>query len=155
MSRWTVASALGALVLIGATTQVVADDPQTEMGQMAPVASVLHKSVDKAIAAAGEVLTYTLVPSYQGDQLLSDVRVSDDIPAGTTYNGNDSPAATTDPAVGASGTVTWKLGSTTAATDAAVPPSPAVDYDYATDFDPGDFELDSTDGPDQYQHQWL
>ena len=82
-----------------------------------PFVPVLSKAVDKATAAAGEVLTYTLSPGYQGAELLTDVRVSDATPAGTTYNGNDSPTATTEPSVGATGTVTWDLGSNTARRD--------------------------------------
>ncbi len=45
----------------------------------------LRKTVDKANALAGDTLTYTLKPRYDYDFALSNVRVIDTMPPGTTY----------------------------------------------------------------------
>ncbi|MBK8035789.1 MAG: DNRLRE domain-containing protein [Verrucomicrobiaceae bacterium] len=50
-----------------------------------PFASVFNKSVDKVAANAGEVLNYTLAPYWPGPSLLTNAKINDLIPAGTTY----------------------------------------------------------------------
>ena len=77
------------------------------------VGSPVVKEVDKANAAAGDTLTYTITLSYGGSTLLSNAVVTDAIPAGTTYiTDTDTPEATVTPADDATATlVTWDLGS--------------------------------------------
>ena len=65
----------------------------------------LVKAVDKALAAAGDILTYTSVASNQGNLTLQDVVFRDPPPAGTSFvagsvtvNGISYPAY--DPAAG-------------------------------------------------------
>ena len=76
----------------------------------------LVKAVDKANAMAGDILTYTLTPTYTGSSLLTGVQVIDDVPSGTSYvNPSASPTPASQPANGGTGNVTWNLGSTAAA----------------------------------------
>ncbi|MCB0160443.1 MAG: DUF11 domain-containing protein, partial [Caldilineaceae bacterium] len=81
-----------------------------------PYVRVLSKSVDKTSATANEILTYQIVPRYPGAELLSNVVVSDTIPTGTVYAGNDSPPATNEPSIDGAGTIVWTLGSNVAGT---------------------------------------
>lgn len=77
-----------------------------------PYVKNLTKSADKASALANESITYTMRPYHPGTTVLTNAVVTDHVPTGTTYNGNASPTPTTQPAIGAAGTVTWNLGST-------------------------------------------
>ena len=82
-----------------------------------PFVQLISKQVDKTkIVAAPATLSYTITANYPGSELLTDVIVTDTIPAGTTY---------VDPSVNAGGvysattnTVTWELGSNTEGTPA-------------------------------------
>lgn len=56
------------------------DDDTDTTGQLP-----LAKTVDKALANAGDVLTYGLYPHYDFDSALNNVRVIDTIPPDTTY----------------------------------------------------------------------
>ena len=79
------------------------------------------KAVDKATAVPGDTLTYTLKVRRPGNDLLSNVIVSDATPTGTTYNNSATPTPTSQPTVGTSGTVTWNLGSNTAGINGSAP----------------------------------
>jgi len=76
----------------------------------------ISKAVDKTGANAGDTLTYTLTTNYTGSSLLTNVTVTDTIPAGTTYVADsDTPEATVTPADNATATLlTWNLGSNAA-----------------------------------------
>lgn len=79
-----------------------------------PFVQLISKQVDKVkVDDIGETLTYTINVAYPGSELLSNVVVTDTVPAGTTYAGNDSPPAASKPTVGGTGTVQWNLGSNT------------------------------------------
>ena len=77
-------------------------------------ASFLGKTVDKSVAGVSETLTYTLAPNYAGPDLLLDATVTDAVPSGTTFLDAGQGGVNTGPAPG---TVTWSLGSNTAASD--------------------------------------
>jgi len=77
---------------------------------------ILLKEVDKDFADPGDILTYTITPGYDGCKLLSNVVLSDVVPASTKYYGNDNPPAASEPAIGGTGTVSWNLGSNIAGT---------------------------------------
>ncbi len=81
------------------------------------------KSVDKADAAPGDTLKYTLSPIYPGSGLLSNVQVKDSIPAGTTYvSDSDTPEATVNPSDTPAATeIVWNLGSNTPAVNGNTP----------------------------------
>jgi uncharacterized repeat protein (TIGR01451 family) len=76
-----------------------------------PFVQLISKEVSAAKANPGDTLTYTITANYPGNELLSDVIVTDTIPAGTTYvpasaNAGGVYSATTN-------TITWALGSNT------------------------------------------
>jgi uncharacterized repeat protein (TIGR01451 family) len=73
----------------------------------------IEKSVDKGNSFAGDTLTYDIVVDYQGTTLLSNAVITDAIPAGTTYVGGSASAGGSYD--GGSNTVSWSLGSNTAA----------------------------------------
>ena len=81
-----------------------------------PPPSPISKAVDKANANAGDTLNYTITTSYTGGSLLTNVTVTDTIPAGTKYvTDSDTPEATVTPADNATATLlTWNLGSNAA-----------------------------------------
>jgi uncharacterized repeat protein (TIGR01451 family) len=84
-----------------------------------PAAPSITKSVDKSVAAPGDTLTYTINGiSSNGNDLLTDVTVTDTIPAGTTYIvDSDTPEATVTPSDTTAATLlTWHIGSNTAGT---------------------------------------
>ena len=70
----------------------------------------ITKAVDKDEAEIGETLTYTISDvSYEKNDLLTNVSVTDAIPTGTTYVDNSAtPAAMLD-----NGVLIWNLGSNT------------------------------------------
>ncbi len=70
----------------------------------------LRSSAAGSLVAPSQVITYTLVPRARGATLLSDVRITDAIPANTAYvagSADPSPTAGPDP-------LDWRLGSNTA-----------------------------------------
>ena len=71
----------------------------------------LNKTVDKATAVTGDILTFTLRSYHPGPTLLTNATVTDIVPAGTTYQNASANAGGSH----AAGTVTWNLGSTAAA----------------------------------------
>ncbi len=73
-----------------------------------PFVSVLTKVVDKSTAAAGNLLTYTVVPNYPGQNLLTNARVTDPVPAGTLF------ASAGQGGTQSGGLVTWNLGTNAA-----------------------------------------
>lgn len=75
-----------------------------------PFVSILTKAVNLTSAIPTNTLTYTLTPNYSGSQMLTNARVIDAIPAGTTYVSSSANAG----GIFAAGTVTWTLGSTSA-----------------------------------------
>ena len=69
-----------------------ADYPATSFSNSNPVAvyiiardMTIEKSVDKAYAVKGDILTYTSVIKNTGSVPVTDVMFQDDIPAGTTF----------------------------------------------------------------------
>jgi len=82
-----------------------------------PFIQAITKSVNLATATPGQTLTYTIIPRYPGDDLLSSIVVNDTVPAGTTFlasgispNAGGEALDTDDPADGIIDTVTWDLG---------------------------------------------
>ncbi|MFZ2492275.1 MAG: hypothetical protein WA208_12405, partial [Thermoanaerobaculia bacterium] len=70
--------------------------------------------VDPTTAAPTNQITYTLTYQNPNTVALTGVVLSDPLPAGFTYV-SSSPVATSAPAVGANGTVTWNIGTVAAA----------------------------------------
>ncbi len=118
--RLTVEDDCGRVTFEAAPLEVI--QPQTLM---------LAKSVDKVVAAPGDILGYTLVPDYTGSLPLVDLCVSEDRPANTTYLAS-LPAFNTGPNCTAPGN--WYLGSNTAGVPGVVPPT----------FDQQVYTIDST-----------
>ncbi len=84
---------------------------------------VLTKSVSAVTAIPGEVLTYTIAYANLSAGPLTTIEITDVTPAytvfegatcGTLGGGLSACAVTTEPAVGATGTVTWTLTGTLA-----------------------------------------
>ncbi|MEI6653795.1 MAG: SdrD B-like domain-containing protein [Verrucomicrobiota bacterium] len=75
------------------------------------VLAYIDKTVDKATAVTGDTLTFAMRAYYPGPALLTNATVTDVVPAGTTYQNGSANAGGSH----ASGSVTWSLGSTTAA----------------------------------------
>ncbi|MDM8550958.1 SdrD B-like domain-containing protein, partial [Desulfobacterales bacterium HSG2] len=73
-----------------------------------PFVQLISKSVDKESASPGDTLTYTIIPTYPGGDVLSNVVVTDAVPAGTTFV-SAVPAQTSGP-----DPLTWNLGSSAA-----------------------------------------
>ncbi|MDE3059141.1 MAG: DUF11 domain-containing protein, partial [Bacteroidota bacterium] len=73
-----------------------------------PVLS-LSKSVDKTLAGPSDTLTYTLTLNNSGTGSASSVVLNDATPSNTTFI-SASPAATSAPSVGGTGTVSWNIG---------------------------------------------
>lgn len=94
-----------------------------------PFVSGLAKTVDKPYAVAGEVLTFTIRPYYPGGELLTNVRVIDPIPTGTTYVASSATAGGTYglyvpvPAVPGQDTAGGPAGTTTLDSAIATTPS--------------------------------
>ena len=77
---------------------------------MAPQPNMkVYKSVNKTFAYAGDTLTYTLSYRNYGAANAGSVNISDALPSDLFYL-SSSPAASTAPAVGSSGTVKWDIG---------------------------------------------
>ncbi len=82
----------------------------------------LNKSVDKANALPGEVLTYTIVYTNKGDQAINSLVIKDEIPPYTTFKSasfgplpNDLTGCTiTEPPPGQTGTIIWTFTGTLA-----------------------------------------
>ncbi len=82
-----------------------------------PFVQLISKQVDKLkVDDNGATLTYTVTASYPGSALLTNVVVTDTVPAGTTYVADsDTPEATVTPADNNTATLlTWNLGSNSA-----------------------------------------
>lgn len=83
---------------------------QTDDTRDFPFASLLDKAVDKSTATTNETLTFTITPRYAGSAALTNVTVTDVVPAGTTFGSAEQGGANVPP-------VTWSLGSTLAASN--------------------------------------
>lgn len=92
-----------------------------------PFTQILAKLVDKADALPGDTLSYTIVPSYPGSNLLTNVQIADEIPAGTTYVASSANAG----GIFTSGALSWNLGSNTPATSGVVVMCPQTVRVYA------------------------
>jgi len=79
----------------------------------------LSKSANVSAVAPGANVTWTMAYNNYGSGAASGVVLSDPLPAGFTYV-SSSPTASTAPAVGANGTVSWSLGSVAAAATGSV-----------------------------------
>lgn len=77
-----------------------------------PFTRQLIKTVDKNDAMPGETLTYSVLPSFPGGALLTNLQVTDPMPAGTTY----VPGSASAGGVLNGNTLTWQLGSNTPGT---------------------------------------
>ena len=88
-----------------------------------PFVQRIQKQVDKTTAQAGDFLNYTINVQYPGSELLSNVVVADTVPAGTVYADNASPTPAIQPAIGATGDISWNLGSNVEARDGSVVPA--------------------------------
>jgi len=86
------------------------DGPTLNITYCIPNLLNITKEVDQTEASPGETLTYTISDiSYEGSDLLNEVTVTDEIPAGTTY-----VTGSADPTAALAGDVlTWTLGSNT------------------------------------------
>ncbi|MCO5197204.1 MAG: DNRLRE domain-containing protein [Anaerolineae bacterium] len=73
---------------------------------------LIAKSVSSATASPDDILTYSIDVQNPGSELLSNVVVSDVVPAGTSYVAGSANAGGTEGA----GVVTWDLGSNDAGT---------------------------------------
>ncbi len=93
------------------------------------VGSPITKAVDKDKAQADDILTYTIRVQYEGSDLLSNVTVTDDVPAGTAYVAASANAGGSE----AGGTVTWNLGSNTPGTSGGGGCSTTVDLTSSQD----------------------
>ncbi|MGJ8642903.1 MAG: SdrD B-like domain-containing protein [Luteolibacter sp.] len=69
------------------------------------------KTVSSSTANGGDTLTYEFTPSWAGNDILTDIVVTDSVPTGSVYAGGDVPSATSEPSIGGTGTVSWNLGS--------------------------------------------
>ncbi len=83
-----------------------------------PLTGAITKAVDKLISAAGETLTYTIIPRFPTFDVLPSITVQDTIPTGTTYvaasaNLGGEGIDQDDPADGIIDYVLWDLGSNT------------------------------------------
>lgn len=65
----------------------------------------LQKTVDRPSVSVGDMATYTLTISNDGETTATNTVVTDTLPAGVTYESNDCGASFADP------TVTWNVGS--------------------------------------------
>lgn len=83
----------------------------------------LTKIVDKTVAQAGDILTYTITYANTGATTLNQLKVVEPVPAFTTFAagacgvlgaGLSSCAVSAKPAVGAAGNVEWTFGGTLA-----------------------------------------
>ena len=112
-----------------------------------PVEPSLLKEVDQSTADPGDPLLYTIHPGYPGFGVLTNVVVTDTVPANTTISGSPGQGGVHDG--GSPGVVTWNLGSATAGTDGFVAGTPGgPGHNYEDDFDPADdFDYNSTGGP--------
>ncbi len=88
-----------------------------------PFVQRIQKQVDKTRAQAGNPLDYTINVQYPGSELLSNVVVTDTVPAGTVYADNASPTPAIQPSVGATGVISWSIGSNVEARDGSVVPA--------------------------------
>lgn len=72
-----------------------------------PFVPLIAKSVSSATASPDDILTYSIDVRFPGSDLLSNVVVSDVIPAGTSYLSGSANAG----GIESGGVVTWDLGS--------------------------------------------
>lgn len=103
----------------GATPVLVSADTLSDLTTVSVQSGlVLVKSVDRASARPGDVLTYTLTYSNPGAQPLSGITISDATPAWTVFvdaaclalgGGLSACAVTAQPAANGTGNVTWTL----------------------------------------------
>ena len=77
---------------------------------LAPIRPSLTKTVDKASAVPGvDTLTYTIGYANPSNTAITNVVITDPLPAGLTYI-SSSVAPTSAPANGTNGTIVWNLG---------------------------------------------
>ena len=74
-----------------------------------PFVSIFNKTVDKSFASVGDTLDYTMYPYWPGPSLLTNAKVTDAVPTGTTFASAGQGGTNT------AGTVTWNLGTNSAA----------------------------------------
>jgi uncharacterized repeat protein (TIGR01451 family) len=67
------------------------------------------KKAAESLVTDGDIIHYTIIVENPGEAPLQNVLVTDPLCSYTVYNGHANPAATTAPAVGSNGTVTWKI----------------------------------------------
>lgn len=122
-------------------TPALGDDVTYTILNAAP--EVFVKSVDKAFADVGEVLTYTVIVENPNDFAVNNVLVVDTTPAGTAYIGNltvSAPYTGTDPASGITITTIGATSSVTLSWQVQVndfPPIPNPVPNYANVTVPG------------------
>ena len=100
-----------------------------------PFVPLISKQVSKTKVNPGETIRYTITANYPGSQLLTNVIVTDSVPAGSTYAGSASPSPASQPSIGGTGIVQWNLGSNIAGTPgmtAAASSTNTVTLDYTT-----------------------
>ena len=109
----------------GANPALVASYTRTDLttvGSPTTAGLALTKSVDKATAAPGDTLTYTIAYVNNSSEILSNVIISDATPTYTRFASaghgplpaNLSGITITKPAVGATGTIKWIFSGTLA-----------------------------------------
>lgn len=122
-------------------TPAIGDDVTYTILNAAP--QIFKKSVDKAFADVGEVLTYTLTVDNPNDFTVSNILVTDATPAGTQYIGNLSVSAPFTGADPASGLTITTIGPDSSVTITyqiltnIVPPMPNPIPNYANVTVPG------------------
>ena len=115
-TAWTLAPVLSG----GALGSVTVPTPATGQAIAAPQPAVAVTTADPAQAAGGGDVTFTVdptcVPVTDGGLDATSGRLTDQLPAGTTYVSSTSSAAVPDAGTfdAATGTVTWTLGSAAA-----------------------------------------
>jgi uncharacterized repeat protein (TIGR01451 family) len=97
---------------------ILSDTVTTAVAAVPPAALTLSKQVDKATAAPGDTLTYTLTYSNPGQQAVSQVAIVDPIPQGASFSSADPGVQFTGTAVqlnvgtlaaGASGSFSFRV----------------------------------------------
>ena len=70
---------------------------------------LLTKAVNRTSAVAGDQITYTITPTYPGCDFLGGLTITDSVPTGSTF------VSAGQGGTHSNGTVTWNLGTTSAA----------------------------------------